>query len=91
MGMINVDIWDDERFQKLTTTARLIFIGMVSQADDDNVFDPDPKVIRARMHYCGSIIPPDQFAADVQSIFAVGLAIPHLVDGTPRGAKLVQE
>jgi len=88
--MIDSKLWLDKRFRKLSIFGRLVFIGMISQANDEGILNPDPNLIHTGMGYFASSHTPEQVATEVQNAFEVGLAVHHQVDGTPY-AKLMHE
>ena len=56
--MIDPDFWNDSRVKRLSPTERLLFIGMVSYADDDGRLLADPAFLRSK------IFPYDDFSLD---------------------------
>jgi len=56
--MIDPDFWNDSRVKKLPPTERLLFIGMISQADDEGRLLSDPAFLRSK------IFPYDDFTLE---------------------------
>ena len=56
--MIDPDFWNDSRVKRLSPTERLLFIGMVSQADDEGRLLADPAFLRSK------IFPYDDFTLE---------------------------
>ncbi len=56
--MLDPDFWNDSRVKRLSPTERLLFIGMVSQADDDGRLLADPAFLRSK------IFPYDDFTLE---------------------------
>ena len=47
--MIDPEIWFNEKFAKLPDPARLLFIGIFSNADDDGRLQASPKYLKAHI------------------------------------------
>lgn len=47
--MIHASIWESVQFTQLTDKARLLYIGLITHADDDGRFKADPKLIKAKV------------------------------------------
>ncbi len=47
--MISSKIWEDEKFNKLTANEKLLYIGMITIADDEGRFHADPRFLHARI------------------------------------------
>ncbi|GAI97406.1 unnamed protein product, partial [marine sediment metagenome] len=61
--MIDPDFWNDGRVKRLSPTERLLFIGMVSHADDEGRLLADPAFLRSK------IFPYDDFTLeDIKSM-----------------------
>ena len=43
------EIWIDGRFLRLSTLARLMWVGLISMADDEGIVEADPNVLRAAL------------------------------------------
>jgi len=56
--MIDPDFWNDGRVKRLSPTERLLFIGMVSHADDEGRLLADPAFLRSK------IFPYDDFTLE---------------------------
>ena len=56
--MIDPDFWNDSRVKRLTPIERLLFIGMVSQADDDGRLLADTAFLRSK------VFPYDDFTLE---------------------------
>lgn len=50
-------VWRDKAFCSVSRDARLLFIGLISNADDEGRFEADPELLRA------AIYPRDGFGA----------------------------
>lgn len=50
-------VWQDEKIGQVSRDARLLFVGLITQADDDGRFLTLPSVI------CGNVFPRDTDAA----------------------------
>ena len=72
--------WIDRRVLKLPTPAKTILIGAITLSNNEDIFDPDPHVLRAKLAINASI---ERVEADVQRIIDLGLAIPCEVNGKP--------
>lgn len=74
---IKPDIWTDEKFVELSTSARLLFIGLWNFADDEGRMPYSPKQIKLR------ILPADTVdaAALLAEMEALGLIIVYVADG----------
>ncbi len=46
---IKPDIWDDERFGRLSLAARLLFIGLISQADDSGRMRANERLVSSKV------------------------------------------
>lgn len=44
--MINPNIWEDPSFNKLSHSARILFIGLISNADDEGYLRADPASLK---------------------------------------------
>lgn len=75
---IHPGIWTDEAFMKLSAYARLLFVGLWTEAFDDGVFDWKPLTLKAR------IFPVD--AVDVEALLdeLVGVGVIARVDDHER-------
>lgn len=61
--MIDPDFWNDGRVKRLSPTERLLFVGMVSHADDEGRLLADPAFLRSK------IFPYDDFTLeDIKSM-----------------------
>ena len=47
--MISPEIWESSSFSKLSDFAKLVFIGLISQADDDGKGKASPNIIRSKL------------------------------------------
>lgn len=56
--MLDPDFWNDSRVKRLSPTERLLFIGMISHADDDGRLLADPAFLRSK------IFPYDDFTLE---------------------------
>lgn len=56
--MIDPDFWNDGRVKRLSPTERLLFVGMISYADDEGRLLADPAFLRSK------IFPYDDFALE---------------------------
>lgn len=56
--MIDPDLWNDSRVKRLSPTERLLFVGMISYADDEGRLLADPAFLRSK------IFPYDDFTLE---------------------------
>ncbi len=56
--MIDPDFWNDSRVKRLSPTERLLFIGMISYADDEGRLLADPAFLRSK------VFPYDDFSLE---------------------------
>ena len=56
--MIDPDFWNDGRVKRLSPTERLLFIGMISHADDEGRLLADPAFLRSK------VFPYDDFSLE---------------------------
>lgn len=47
--MINANIWEDEKFNQLDFTCRLLFIGIITQSDDYGKLRGNPKLLKSKI------------------------------------------
>lgn len=78
--MIDPSFWTDEKIGECTPNERLLFIGLVSNADDEGYGRANPKLIKS------SVFPYDDFrASDIQKwlsrLGGSGMVVLYSVDG----------
>jgi hypothetical protein len=73
------DIWEDEKFGLLPAEARLLFIGLISQSDDEGYQRGNPAVIKAR------VFPYDPYTTQQVQAWLDDLQAAHLI--TQYGSK----
>lgn len=66
--MIQPQIWQDPEFGSLTPLAKLIFIGMMTQADDDGRLRTDPRLIKTQLFPYDLSITPEQVMDALENI-----------------------
>lgn len=77
---IDPELWKSEQFVRLSLPARLLWIGLFSNADDEGRLKGSPLWLKM------ALFPADNHAADLvegwlQEVLAVGLALAYEVDG----------
>jgi len=77
---VKPEIWDDVAVGEVSLHARLLFVGLITQADDDGYLPGNPKWIDSK------IFPYDELSTDeiqkwVQELDSVGLIHHYEVDG----------
>lgn len=82
---IKPDLWHDERIGKLSHGARLLFVGLITMADDEGRFRALTQGI------CGHVFQyendaPRKLRGWVQEIQATGMVVFYVADGIPYGA-----
>ena len=84
---IKPSMWGDEKFARLSRDARLLYIGLVSMADDDGRFLASPSAV------IGYIYPNDDVTASrvkrwMGELTSVGLIVAYECGGIRYGAHL---
>ena len=72
--MISPEIWGDGRVLKLTDLGKLLWVGLITQADDEGIFESDADVIKAAVHMHAS---PLIVQRSLDHIVQLTLAIPY--------------
>lgn len=70
---IKPETWADEKIGRLSRDARLLFVGLITMADDDGRFRALPSAI------CGHVFPYDEDAAKRVEKWMAELETQHLV------------
>jgi hypothetical protein len=79
---IQPDIWDDDDIAAVSRPARLVFVGLITQADDDGYLPGATKWVRSK------VFPYDDIDVDsvdgwLEELHRVGLVVRYLADGKP--------
>jgi hypothetical protein len=77
------ELWMSPQVMNLSTCARLLFVGLITQADDEGRGSADPRRLKAAI-FGGDDTTRDQVAQWLGEVSAQGLAV--LYDGGPHGA-----
>ncbi|MBI4423554.1 MAG: hypothetical protein HY554_07500 [Elusimicrobia bacterium] len=75
------EFWESEKMGRRGLLARLSFIGLVSQADDDGRGRGDPEFLRTRLHPYDPSVTPEAFKAALEELASVGLVRLYRVGG----------
>jgi len=77
--MIDPSIWTNEKFGTLSTLAQVLFIGMISNADDEGRLKASSKYIKAViLPY--SEHPYDTLTIPLRDLYDTGMVVPYTVD-----------
>jgi hypothetical protein len=77
---IKPELFLDEKVQALPSPARLLFIGLISHADDEGRLAGDPRVIRAQV-FPMDALPVAKVAAWLKQMAQLGLIRRYEADG----------
>ena len=83
--MISPDIWGDDKFGQIDPFSQLIFIGLISQADDDGKFRSDPRLTRGCLLPYHTNVKVSKVAAALKEIEATGMIHLYETDGQRYG------
>ena len=78
--MIHPDFWRSESMAQLTREQRLLFLGIVSNADDQGRLNAHPSLIRSDI-FPFEDEPLDKISADIEAIAATGSLLLYDVNG----------
>jgi len=70
--MIDPDIWRNEQFAGVSLLARLLYIGLISNADDEGRFKASPQYIKLAV-FPSDVLTPDQVLAARKELEQTGL------------------
>lgn len=84
---IKPSIWGDEKVARLSRDARLLYVGLISMADDDGRFLASPGAISGYV-FPNDDLPPSKITRWLAEIVAVGLVAAYECDGIRYGAHL---
>lgn len=79
---IKPDLWQDEAIGDLAVEARLLFIGLITQADDEGRLRGDPRLIGAQI-FPYDAPPPEQVEAWLAELDRAGLILRYAHAGRP--------
>jgi hypothetical protein len=82
---IKPSLWSDQRVAQLSRDARLLFLGLISSADDSGRFLASPQVILGYV-YPHDRIPPAKIQKWLDEIASVGLIVLYQPNGLQYGA-----
>ena len=68
------EIWDDEAVGAISRDARLLFVGLITQADDDGRLRGDPRLVGAQV-FPYDALAPTQVEAWLEELAEIGLIV----------------
>lgn len=77
------DIWDDDAIGDLTRDERLLFVALITQADDDGRLPGRPKWIASKMYPYDDDVTPEDVSRWLAGLDAAGLIWLYETDGKP--------
>ncbi|MBM4034143.1 MAG: hypothetical protein FJ291_20515 [Planctomycetes bacterium] len=72
------ELWVDGKVLRLDDFGKLVFVGMISQSDDEGLVEVDPPALRAALALRAT---QGRIGRAVEEVLAVGLAVRYDVDG----------
>lgn len=82
---IKPSLWGDEKVARLSRDARLLFVGLISSADDHGRFLASPQVINGYV-FPHDDLPPAKIRKWLDEIAATGLIVLYQPNGLQYGA-----
>lgn len=79
--MIDPDFWSDEAVGALSLCGRLLFMGLISQADDEGRLRGNPALIRSQLFPYDEDVTASVVSQELVAIERVGLIVRYAVDG----------
>ena len=79
------DVWQDERVGRLGRDERLLFVGLITFADDEGRFRALPAAILGHVYPYDHDITPRKVTAWLEALDASGLIVLYDHDGTSYG------
>lgn len=80
---LNPDLWTDDKVVQLSIGAELLYIGCISQADDEGRLEWNPRQLRGRLFGGREDVSLATVTQWMRELSAVKLLSEYLVDGTP--------
>lgn len=80
---IKPEIWEDEALAEVSTSARLLFIGLITQADDEGRLPGRTRWIASKIFPYDDDISPQDIEGWVDELHSVGLISYYEVEGRP--------
>lgn len=75
------DIWDDDAIGAVSIPARLLFLGLITQADDDGYLPGTPKWIGSKIYPYDDAVGIKDISTWIKELAEVGLICSYEVDG----------
>ena len=85
---IKPSLWGDEKFARLSRDARLLYIGLVSMADDDGRFLASPSAVIGYVYPNDDNVTAGKVKRWMGELTANGLVTAYEVDGIRYGAHM---
>lgn len=80
---IKPEIWEDEALAEVSTSARLLFIGLITQADDEGRLPGRTRWIASKIYPYDEDISPQDIEGWIEELDRVGLIRYYEVEGKP--------
>ena len=85
---IKPSMWGDEKFARVSRDARLLFVGLISMADDDGRFLASPAAVIGYLYPNDDDVTVPKFRRGWSELTSVGLIVPYDHEGIRYGALL---